>query len=128
MVLKKLFNRRIRYKLLVGIVLFTIATIFQIIFFPPDYIIHILQLNIPILYTFMLSLFFMIYFIGVLTLGNRKHSLLISLFVVVYLIFRLNNLKDLFFLILLIALFLAAEFFFTGQKNRFPRRTDKIKS
>jgi hypothetical protein len=51
-------------------------------------------------------------------LKSKKHGLFLGFFVVLYLIFRLNNLTHPLFLILLIALFLVVEFLFAQHNNK----------
>lgn len=111
-------KRNLSLKLLPFIVLFLITTCFLIFYFPPTYQIQVLQYNLPIIYPFLISVFCFFFFLGAFTLKSKKHGLFLGFFVVLYLIFRLNNLTHPLFLILLIALFLVVEFLFAQHNNK----------
>lgn len=103
---------------LVFVVFFFISSVLLVIYFPPTYQIQIYQYKIHILYPFFASIFLFVYFLSNLALrGNRKHSLFIASFIIVYLLFRLNSLTQPLFLFLLIALFMTLEFLFTKKRN-----------
>jgi len=109
-------NTQLKY--LPFILFFLICSGLLVFYFPPAYQIQIYQYKIPIMYLFFASIFLLIYFAANLVLrGNRKHSVFITSFIIVYLLFRLNNLTHPLFLFLLIALFLTLEFLFTRQNK-----------
>lgn len=107
------------------VLIFFIITLMQIIYFPPNYLITIYQFPISIIYIFLISLFLFFYLLGIFLLKSKKHGILAGSFVIIYLVFRLNNLKEPFFLYLLLALFLVLEFLFTGHKAKPPRQLNK---
>lgn len=73
-------------------------------------------LPIPLLPVFLLLLFLALLFTGTFLFKSKSHGILIGTFVVVYLIFRLNELTHPFFFILLFALFLTLELFVSYRK------------
>jgi hypothetical protein len=98
--------------------LFLASTVALIIYLPPTYQISIIYLKVPIIIPFFIIIFLLFYSLGMLLFGRKKHALIIASFVVLYLLFRLNNLTQPLFLILLLALFLVAEFLFTRRDNK----------
>jgi hypothetical protein len=100
-----------------------------IYFFPPETIITFPGLVTYIPLSFVqyihippLSLFFLLFAIFLFSLGsyifkNKIHGILIAIFVVTYFIFRLNRLTNLFFLLLLLALFVTLELFVSNKKE-----------
>lgn len=114
MKLKYLYKRRIFLKF-IPIFFSFIITCLPVLYFPPTYRISIQQFSFSILYVFFISLFLLIFFTGEVVLKNKKHGFFIALFVISYLIFRLNDLTHPLFFFLLLALFLVLEFFFARQ-------------
>lgn len=125
MKLKYFYKRRFTSKLSfipffkIVFALFSLAaSILLVFYFPPTYQISIQQYHFPILYLFFISLFSFLFFIIAIILRSKKHGFFIGLFVVTYLIFRLNDLTHPLFVFLLIALFLVTEFLFTGHNDK----------
>lgn len=115
--LKNLVRRKYSLKLVPFILIFLITSSLIIFYFPPTFQIHTFQYQFSILYPFIASLFCFLYFLALIILKSKKRGFLIALFVVVYLLFRLNKLNDPIFLILLIALFLVIEFIFPRKQT-----------
>lgn len=84
--------------------------------FPPDTSTFPISL-IPI---FLFLLFCFLFFLTTYLFKNRIHGLLLGLFVVMVLIFRLNGITHPFFSILLFALFLTIEVLFSLDKKKAP--------
>src|SRR6185437_4410298 len=74
-------------------------------------------LQIPILIVFFALLSLSIFSISTYSFTSKIHGGLITGFIVVYLIFRLSHLTNLFFLILLLALFITLELFFSNRRD-----------
>ena len=115
---KYFYKRNLSLKYLIYSLFFFVATVALIIYFPPTYQIPIMRFRLSIMTPFFITFFLLLYFLGRLVLKSKKHALIITLFVVSYLLFRLNNLTHPLFLILLLALFLVAEFLFTQHDNK----------
>src|SRR5579863_3793486 len=112
-----MFRRR-KDKLLFLIlsILTAVPTVLIVIYYPPSFIFTLGRLYIPIIYAFLASLFLFIYFLGGVIFRNKAHGFLCSLFICVYLIFRLNNLTHPFFLLMLSALFITIELMVSLKK------------
>ncbi len=82
----------------------------------PNFQINILTLSIPMLPIFMILLFATLFFLGSFAFKSKTHGVLIGVFVIIYLLFRLNHLTHPFFLILLFALFLTLELFVSYRR------------
>jgi hypothetical protein len=92
-------------------------------FFPPNQ-----QLSIPnlpagkagfqfsILYFFLLLFYLLLFSSITYTFKSKTHGVLISSFVILYLLFRLNGLTHPFFLLLLFALFITLELLFSYRR------------
>ncbi len=112
--------------------LITIISLFStgwmIVFFPPSHQMRILNFNFSIFYPFFFSIFLSLYFFLNFLTSNKRLSFFATLFVIVYLLFRLNGLTEPLFIILLIALFLTLEFLFSGRggKNRKNRKEESL--
>lgn len=115
---KSFYKKKLFLKPIPFIIIFLITTCYLVFYFPPSYQISFYQYRISILYLFLASLFFFLYFTGMFVTRSKKHGSLIALFVIIYLIFRLNKLTDPLFLFLLIGLFLVMEFFFTKRSDK----------
>jgi hypothetical protein len=90
-----------------------------VVFLPPTFTVSTPLFSFSILYILFLLVFLLFFGIGTLVFKSRSHGLLLSSFVIVFLILRLNDLKHPLFLALLIALFITLEFFF-AQTNKKP--------
>ncbi len=90
--------------------------VFLISFFPPDYQLTFFGLKLSILSLFFTLLFLVLFCAGTVLLKSKTQGLLISLFVICYLLFRLNNFTHPFFFVLLASLFLTLELLFTYKK------------
>jgi len=90
--------------------------IYLIVFFPPTLTLQIAQLALPVFYILFPILFLFLFSLVTYFFRSSKHGLLLATFVNIYLIFRLNNLTHLFFLVLLFALFLILELLFARKK------------
>jgi hypothetical protein len=104
------------YLLLVLGILSLTSLGFLLINFSPESQPMIFNITIPLLPVFLFLLFTTLYFLGSFACKSKSHGFLIALFVLIYLLFRLNNLTHPFFFILLFALFLTLELFVSYRK------------
>jgi len=74
-------------------------------------------IEIPTMILFFLLLALFLFGTGSYIFKSKIHGVLISAFVIIYLIFRLNHLTNPFFLILLLALFVTLELFVSNRKD-----------
>ena len=121
MIIKKtkyFYKRNFSLKYLIYSLFFLAATVVLIIYFPPTYQASIMHFRLSIMIPFFIVFFLLFYFLGMLLLRSKKHALIIASFFVFYFLFRLNNLTHPLFLILMLALFLVAEFLFTQHDNK----------
>lgn len=102
--------------LLLLAILSFIGTISFVIFFSPSHQFTLITVQIPVLFLFFVTLFLCIFSATSYFFKSKIHGLLLGLFLVCILIFRLNNLAHPFFFILLAALFLTLELLFTYRK------------
>lgn len=109
-------KRRQRFFSLVSTVGFLGIFLYLFFFLSPDTKFSIFNFEITIIPLFLIALFFFVSSLIALILSNFRRGLLLGLFVVSYLILRLLNLTHIFFLIVLIALFLTIELFFSQRK------------
>jgi len=109
-------GKRRPVKLLAAGIFFLILQIILIIYLPPDIQFSIYNKPIYVLYIFFPVLFLFLFSLGSYLFNNKIHGLLLALFVISYLLFRLNNLTHPFFLLLLLALFVVLEFLFSYRK------------
>ncbi len=87
-----------------------------IYFFPPNHTFTLLFFKLPIVLLFLISLFLFIFYLILFLFKSPLHAGLISLLGITSLIFKLNNIDHPFFFILLAALFLMLELFFSYKK------------
>ena len=111
--------------LIVGIIsLVTLASL--IYFFSPNTSLMLPQtpetllinkyLQIPPIILFFILTTITLFCLGSYFLKSKAHGILLTGFVITYLLFRLNHLNHPFFLIVLIALFLVLELFISSRK------------
>lgn len=96
-----------------------------IYFFPPTVTFPVASIQLSIVLLFLLLTAVFSYALVSFLTRRKKHGFLVSLFVVTYLIFRLNNLTHPFFLILLVALLLTLELVFQGRAEVYTPHTRK---
>jgi hypothetical protein len=101
------YKRSLKFLVLSILSLFVLSAL--ILFFPPGWILDIGYWKLEILYVFFPLLFLFLFFIGTYLFKSKKHGFFIGLFVMLYLIMRLNSLTHPFFFILLAGLFLTLE-------------------
>jgi len=87
-----------------------------IIYLSPDSNIPFMNVQFATLILFFYLLFCMFFFWVTLITKSKAHGILIASFFVIYLLFRLNNLTNPFFLILLLALFVMMELFISYKR------------
>lgn len=114
-------KRRQSSLLLILCILSFIGSIYLIFFTNPASEIQFFGLNDiwsgqTTLVPFFLFLFIFVFSFFSLLLKNKRRGLFIAAFTVSYLILRLQNLTQFFFLLLLLAVFLTLEFVFIKQK------------
>ncbi len=122
-------HRRPFILLIISILSF-LALASLIFFFPPytsmmpHYLIQSLPfslgkfIQVPSLLLFFVLLAFFLFTTGSYILKSKKHGILIAGFVISYLLLRLNHLTNLFFLILLFALFVVLELMVSSRKEK----------
>ena len=102
--------------LLISIASF-LTLIYILFFIPPSYHIQIFSFQIPILSLFFIFLFSFLFSLPTFIFKNKSHGLLLGLFAISILVFRLTGLTHPFFFILLVSLFLTLELLFTYKKQ-----------
>lgn len=73
--------------------------------------------QIPTLFLFFSLLTLFLFSTSTYLFKSKKHGILLVVFVITYLLFRLNHLTHPFFFILLLALFLTLELFVSNRKD-----------
>jgi hypothetical protein len=106
---------------------FLLPLILLIYYLPPTFQIQILNFKFQIIFIFFILFFFFLFSISTCIFKSITHGILIGLFTATYLIFRLNNLTDPFFLAVLFAIFLFLELFFSLGRQRVHRMKEKIR-
>lgn len=118
--LKPIARRRHNYIYLFLAILFGIATMYLIYNFPPSFKFHLSKYNIPIqlpvIPFFLISLAGFIYTTLTFIFIQRTQGIIVSLFIISYLIIRLLGLTHWVFGGLFIALFITAELFIFKKK------------
>ena len=101
--------------LLLGI-LFAVATIYLVVNFPPTYKFGAMDFAIPILPIVLISLVGFIFCTLTFFFREKTQGIIVSAFVILYLILRLIGLTHWIFAVLSIALFVTAELFVLKKK------------
>jgi hypothetical protein len=114
---KFFYKRHFSLKYLIYSLSSFVAVIVLIVYLSPSYEMSFMGFRLSIIVPFFIVIFLLIYCLGRLIIKSKKHALIIALFVVSYLLFRLNGLTHPLFLILLLALFLVVEFLFSQHEN-----------
>src|SRR5438270_781565 len=101
-------------------ILFLVLLLLLIFFFSPVWKFKIgfayLRAELEILYPFFALLFLVLFCTFSYIFNSKKHGLLIGLFVISWLLLRINSLTHPFFLLLLLGLFLMFELLFSYKK------------
>lgn len=109
--------------------LLTILLILIIVFVSPHSLINLVLVEFSVLYPVFFLVFLVFFGIGTLLFKSRFHGMLLSLFVIFFLLLRVNDLKQPIFTVILIALFITTEFFFsqssTQKQTRRARRQSR---
>lgn len=114
---KVVHNRRRRPLLyLIFGLLFLLLFCGLVYYYPPTAELTFIGYSIPLIPLFIVILSGSLFCLGTFAFKNKAHGVLIASFVVIYLLFRLNNLTHPFFFILLFALFLSLELFVSYRK------------
>ena len=100
--------------LLAGLVSFS-AFIYTILNYSPDFQLSIVNFQFSVVAVFLCLLFFSLFFLSGFILNNQRRGALVGLYVIIYLILRLNSLTNPFFAILLLVLFGVIELFFVKR-------------
>lgn len=109
-------HKRYWYFLLVGILaLFALLYIFFSVSPATEFTIS--TIKIPVLYLFLVLIGITLFSLSTFFLASKKHGILISIFVLLYLWMRMNNLLHPLFTILLVGLFLTLELLFSAKKE-----------
>lgn len=101
--------------LIAGIVLL-LGTGAIVYYIDPAYKINFLNYPLSLLPVFLILVFTTLFFLSSYAFKSKTHGVLIGMFVITYLIFRLNGLTHPFFFILLFALFLTLELFVSYRR------------
>lgn len=109
-------RRRHNYIYLLLGILFGITTIYLFFNFPPTYKFGAMDFAIPILPIFLISLVGFIFCSLTFFFREKIQGIIVSTFVVLYLILRLIGLTHWIFLLLTVALFITAELFVLKKK------------
>src|SRR3989344_585198 len=80
--------------------------------FPPNYLFRIMNYELGIMVFFFMLIFLFCFSLFAFLFNNNRRGLFIGLFVVSYLLLRLNHLTQSFFLIILFFLFVTLELVF----------------
>jgi hypothetical protein len=116
-------NRRKRPFWLLLLSLLSLGGLIYLIFlYPPSYQLHlplealakwgITNYKLPIIIPFFCFFFLFFFFLLAYFLRNTRRAMLTGLLIIIYLIFRMFHLNNLYFLLLLLALFISLELFF----------------
>ncbi len=92
------------------------ALLYIVLSVPPDKGLKISGLSIPSIPLFFILFFVAVYGVSSFVLNNKRNGLLIGFFATLYFILRLNGLKNIFFAILILALFVTFELLFKKRK------------
>lgn len=114
--LKPIARKRHNFLYLLLAILFGIITLYLFYNFPPTYKFSISQLQIPIIPLFLISLTGLIFSILTFIFIQKTQGIIISFFVILFLVLRLIGLSHWIFLILIIALFITVELFVLKKK------------
>jgi hypothetical protein len=114
--LKPIARKRFNFFYLLLAVLFAISTIYLILNFPPNYKIPVYKFSLPILPIFMASLAAFIFCTFTFVFKRKAQGIIVSIFVILYLILRLIGLTHWIFFILILALFTTTELFILKKK------------
>lgn len=114
--LKPIARKRHNYIYLFLGVLFGVATFYLFFNFPPTYKFGAMDYTLPILPVFLASLASFIFCTLTFFFREKTQGIIVSAFVVLYLILRLIGLTHWIFLVLSVALFITAELFVFKQK------------
>jgi hypothetical protein len=94
-----------------------IATLLIIFFLSPSEKIQLGFLSVSPLVLFLAPLLLFFFSLPTFFLKSPKHGILLSLFVLLYMIFRVNNLTHPIFLFILLGIFLTLELFFSNRQS-----------
>src|ERR1035437_1487151 len=104
------------FKLLILSLLFLALSIYLIFNFPPSFQFSVFNFQFSILAPTLAILFLFIFFLVSFLLNNKRRGLFVAIFVLGYLILKLLNLTNPFFIILLLILLTMLELLFTKRK------------
>lgn len=109
-------RKKRQFFFLVLTILSLIATLLVIFFLSPNHNLALGPLTLSPLIIFFIPLGIFFFSLPTFVLKSPKHGILLSLFVISYLIFRLTGLTHPIFLVLLIGLFLTLELLFSNRQ------------
>ena len=108
-------NKR-NFGLLIVSVLAFFAILYIVLNYSPALKLSILNFSFPILPLFFVLTFIFLYSLFTFILKSKRRGILIGLFVISYLVLRMNGLTNVFFVILLVVLFGSLELLFVKRK------------
>ncbi|MGH7204333.1 MAG: hypothetical protein ACREHC_07855 [Candidatus Levyibacteriota bacterium] len=110
-------RKKFSFSLLLSSVILFILLGLILYYFSPSAEFVIFSIHLSILLAFFPLLFFALFFAGTTIFRSKWQGTLIASFVVLYLTFRLNNLTNPFFFILLAALFVTLELMIVNRRD-----------
>ena len=99
--------------LLFGLLMLIALGYFLYAFSPNSILPNPIPTTIQPIYIFFTIFFLFLFFIGTFLLNHLRRGVLFALFLCCYMLLRLNHLGEIYFLLILLALFVSLEFFFT---------------
>jgi len=108
-------KRKRKLWLLLLAILSLVGFIYLLLSFSPSFNLQVLSFNLPVIYLFFAALFLFLFSFFAFILASKRRGLFIGLFVVIYLLLRMNHLTHPFFLIMLLVLFGCLELFFVKR-------------
>lgn len=107
-------NRILQIGLIIVLLALEIAIVIS---FAPEYILRMWVFELPILLVFLMNFWLICYLAFALLLKNRTNGILISSFIVILLVFKINKLTNPIFTLLLAAIFLMITIFLIDKKG-----------
>lgn len=109
-------RKRHNYIYLLLSILFGILTVYIFYNFPPGYKFPISEIEIPVLPIFFISLAGFIFSLLTFIFIQKTQGLIVSFFVILYLIIRIMGLTHWIFALLVVALFITSELFILKKR------------
>lgn len=114
--LKPIARRRRNYIYLLLAILFAIFALYIIKNFPPFYKFPVMNIGIPVLPVFLITLAGFIYSILTFIFIQKTQGILVSFFIIIYLVLRLLGLTHWGFGVIILILFIVSEIYILKKK------------